>query len=374
MSASNFHERFQMARHSPDYVPSETSVRNSPLPSPGPAARSNRPPLPRNAVMSREHPPLYAGDYNNNLSKDMYWWEKLDPNDPEEKRVLLAMYYGEERQPRCNVCEKQNRACMWLLGEEDQINKSCVKCRRVHATCKTTASTEASLDDPRPSIEARKNTTKQRISSHKRKASESETISAKRTRSSLRVYSPRDSTDDQPEVICVEAQDDQYTGKLADRPSTAECKDGRLSSITLGAEYGTKSHIRTSRQNSPDSALPGVSQIEKGLCALIDERHKTELDILRTTIKNQAADHQAQLAAVRADLTRKDHNGAAVDEDQMKELETQIETERVNRRRLEDENTRLKNRMTRLESGQKAGLNDLQEQIRKLREELGARY
>lgn len=105
------------------------SVPNTSLPSPSPATR--KPAIPRNAVVSREHPPLYAGDYNNNLSKDMYWWEKLNINDPEEKRILLAMYYGEERQPRCTVCEKKNRACMWFLGEEDQLSKSCVKCRRV---------------------------------------------------------------------------------------------------------------------------------------------------------------------------------------------------------------------------------------------------
>ncbi|CAD0094729.1 unnamed protein product [Aureobasidium vineae] len=400
MSASNFHERSQMARNSPDYVPSETSVRNSPLPGPGPAMRSSRPALPRNAVMSREHPPLYAGDYNNNLSKDMYWWEKLDVDDPEEKRVLLAMYYGEERQPRCNVCEKQNRACMWFLGEEDQINKSCVKCRRVHATCKTIGSIEPN-DDLRPSIETRENTAQQRISSHKHKATEPDvTTSVKRTRSSLRVYSTRESTDDQPEVICVRSQDKQEADKLElhhqsgferplydetqfntlpDQSSTADRRGGRLSSVTLGADVRysqdtPRSLLRVPPQQSQDNTLPGFSQIEKGLCAIIDERYKNELDGLRAMIKNQAADHQAQLMALRADLTRRDHNGEAVDEHQIKELETQIETERVNRRRLEDENTRLKSRMTRLESGQKAGLNDLQEQIRKLREGFGARY
>ncbi|CAD0108874.1 unnamed protein product [Aureobasidium uvarum] len=399
MSASNFHERSQIARNSPEYVPSEASVRNSPLPGPNPAMRNNRPALPRNAVMNREHPPLHAGDYNNNLSKDMYWWEKLDVNDPEENRVLLAMYYGEERHPRCNVCEKQNRACMWFLGEEDQINKSCVKCRRVHATCKTIGSHESS-DDLRPSIETRENTA-QRISSHKRKATEPDvTKSAKRTRSSLRVYSTRESTDDQPEVICVRSQGKQdaehleinhqngfetpsygetQVKTLPDQSSTAERRDDRLSSITLGADVRylqdtPKSLLRVRPQHSQDNTLPGVTQIGKGLCALIDERYKNELDGLRATVKNQAVDHQAQLTTLRADLTRRDHSGEAIDEHQIKELETQIETERVNRRRLEDENTRLKNRMTRLESGQKAGLNDLQEQIRKLREELGVRY
>ncbi|KAG9593622.1 hypothetical protein KCU77_g1326, partial [Aureobasidium melanogenum] len=323
------------------------SAQNSPLPSPGPATRIKRPAPPRNAVVHREHPPLYAGDFNNNLSKDMYWWEKLDVNDPEEKRVLLAMYYGEERRPRCTVCEKQNRACMWFLGEEEQTHKSCVKCRRVHATCKPSRNRnmETDVNDSRPSIEVSPETNQQHCTSlRKRKASEL--------------------TDDQTEVIFVRSQENQYAEKLESTPknrfgtplrsgpswedsgptlddetqvntlaeqstTAAERRDGRLSSITLGAD---------------DNTMPGFNQIEKGLYTIIDERYKAELDSLRTMIKKQAADHQAQMMALRADCTRRGQNGEAVDENQIDKLETQIETERSNRRWLEDEITRLKAR------------------------------
>lgn len=335
-----------MAHNPPDYAPSEMS-RDTPLPNPGPATRRNRPVIPRNAVMSREHPPLYAGDYNNNLSKDMYWWEKLDINDPEEKRILLAMYYGEERQSRCNVCEKRNRACMWFLGEEDQLNKSCVKCRRVHATCKPVESMETVVDDPQPSIEICEDTSQQRTS-HKRKSDEVDArdrskTSVKRTRSSLQANTIREPTDEHPEVVHARPKEDQEAGELESNP-----------------------------QNNFETS-PGLSQIEKGLCALIDQRYKSELESLRMMIKKQAADHQAQLMALRADFTSRDQQGEAVDKQQMKKLETQVDAEGVNRRRLEDENLRLKNRMARLEGGQEAGMNDLQDQIRQLREDMSLR-
>ncbi|KAH0366246.1 hypothetical protein KCU65_g5526, partial [Aureobasidium melanogenum] len=365
-----------MACNSPDYMPSEISAQNSPLPSPGPATRIKRPAPPRNAVTHREHPPLYAGDFNNNLSKDMYWWEKLDVNDSEEKRVLLAMYYGEERRPRCTVCEKQNRACMWFLGEEEQTHKSCVKCRRVHATCKPSRSRdmEADVDDSRPSIEVRAEPNQQqRTSLRKRKASEL--------------------TDDQTEVIFVRSQENQYAGKLestlhdrfetpsgisgpswvdsrpilddetqadtlAERSTTAAARrDGRLSSITLGADvrYPQETQgqeLRVPRRQSQDNTMPGFSQIEKGIYAMIDERYKAEIENLKIMIKKQAADHQAQMVALRADCTKKGQNGEAVDETQIGRLETQIETERSVRRWQEDEITRLKARVSRLEGGQ----------------------
>ncbi|CAD0089118.1 unnamed protein product [Aureobasidium mustum] len=371
------------------------SPQNSPLPSPGLATRFKRPAIPRNAVMDREHPPLYAGDFNNNLSKDMYWWEKLDVKDAEEKRILLAMYYGEERKPRCNVCEKQNRACMWFLGEEGQSHKSCVKCRRVHATCKPSRSRnmETDVDDSRPSIEARADSNQQSTSSQKRKAAESDANdtngAVKRTRSSWRAYPTRESTDDQPEVIFVRSQDNQYAGKLestpqtrfetplrsgpswvgsrttlddetqvdtlADRSTTAEHRDGRLSSTTLGADirhlqetHDQESHASIPRRQPQDNTMPGFSDVEKGLYAIIDKRYKTELENLRTMIKKQAAD----LLALRADYTRRDPNGEAVDETQIERLEMQIETERSNRRWLEDEITRLKARVSRVEGGQ----------------------
>ena len=366
--------------------------------------------------MSREHPPLYAGDYNNNLSKDMYWWEKLDVNDTEEKRILLAMYYGEERQPRCNVCEKRNRACMWFLGEEDQLNKSCVKCRRVHATCKPVGSIETSIDDSRPVVETLEDTYQQITSSQKRKANELDTgdkskTFAKRTRSSLQANTTRESTDDR-EVVHVRPQDDQYAmefdrapqngfepsslnagsgwmdsniplddvtqvNTVVGRSPTAERRDSRLSSITLGRDIhhpgernGSGCHVRKHRHCSQDRPSPGFSQIEKGLYALIDERYKSELDSLRKIIKQQAADYNAQLTAIRADFTKRDQKIETIDEHQIKKMETQLEVERVNMRRLEDENKRLKNRMARLEGGQEAGMNDLQDQIRQLEERM----
>jgi hypothetical protein len=394
-----------MTQTSPDYVPSEVSVRDAPLPTPSPATRRNRPAIPRNAVMSREHPPLYAGDYNNNLSKNMYWWEKLDANDPEEKRILLAMYYGEERQPRCNVCEKRNRACMWFLGEEDQLNKSCVKCRRVHATCKPAGCMDTIVDDSRLDSETREDTNQQFTSSYKRKASEldpsdnSET-SVKRTRSSLQTNSAREPTD-HSDVVHVRSQDDQYAGDvesrhqtgfetpssveigwmdklpldddtqvdiLAGRASAVDHRDDRLSSITFGETNDLRSDVRVSRQRSQD----GFSQIEKGLYALIDERYKSELKSLRAMIKKQAADHQAQLTALRADFTHKDRKEEkeVVGEAEMEKMRTVIEAERAHRRRMEDENIRLKNRLARVEAAQDAGMEDLQDQIKKLREDM----
>lgn len=369
--------------------------------------------------MSREHPPLYAGDYNNNLSKDMYWWEKLDVNDAEEKRILLAMYYGEERQPRCNVCEKRNRACMWFLGEEDQLNKSCVKCRRVHATCKPVGSIETSIDDSRPDAETLEDTYREITSSQKRKASELDTgdqskTFSKRTRSSLQANKTRESTNDR-EVVYVRSQDDQYTRNfepapqngfgtsssnvgsgwvgshlspddvaqvdvVVDQSSTAERRDSRFSSITLGRDVhqpgernGPASHVYKHRQRFQEHPSPSFNQIEKGLCALIDERYKSELENLQMTIKKQAADHQAQLTALRDDFAKATRKVEVVDEQHIKKMETQIDTERVNMRRLEDENKRLRNRVARLEGGQKAGMDDLQDQIEQLREDMNCR-
>ncbi|KAI4845281.1 hypothetical protein E4T44_05695 [Aureobasidium sp. EXF-8845] len=372
-----------MTRSSPDYAPSEMSVQGAPLPGPGSVTRRNRPALPRNAVTSREHPPLYAGDYNNNLSKNMYWWEKLDASDPEEKRILLAMYYGEERQPRCNVCERKNRACMWFLGEEDQLHKSCVKCRRTHATCKPVGSIETTGDDSRSDAEICEGTNQQPTSSHKRKASELDAsdgsnMPIKRTRSSLN--KTKIPLDDDSEVVYARSQDDRYVRALetpssvqtglvdSTLPRVNERRDDRLSSITFGADAHHLEETSGSR-NSHDNTSPGFSQIEKGLYALIDERYRSELKSLRTMVKTQAAD----LMTLRADCTTRNQKEGVVDELQMQQMESQIETERAHRRRLEDEDIRLKNRMARLEGGQEAGMNDLQDQIRQLREEMSLR-
>lgn len=133
---------------SPDYDTSQVSSSYSLPPMPSHMAGVHKPPVPSNAVVNRPHPPLSAGDYDNNRSRGMYWWEKLDVQDAEEARILTAMYYGEERKPRCNVCTKRNRACMSFLGEESQSGKSCVKCRRVHATCKPTTENRGSPSPP----------------------------------------------------------------------------------------------------------------------------------------------------------------------------------------------------------------------------------
>ncbi|KEQ62837.1 uncharacterized protein M437DRAFT_48645 [Aureobasidium melanogenum CBS 110374] len=258
---------------------------------------------------------------------------------------------------------------MWFLGEEKQTHKSCVKCRRVHATCKPSRSRnlETDVDDTRPSIEVRTEPNQQqRTSLRKRKASEL--------------------TEDQTEVIFVRSQENQYARKLESTPqnrfetplrsgssrvgsrpilndethqstTAAERIDGRLSSITLGADvrYPQETQgqeLRVPRRESQDNIMPGFSQIEKGLYAIIDERYKAEIDNLKIMIKKQAADHQTQMVAFRANCTKRGQNDEAVDETQIGRLETQIETERSNRRWLEDEIIRLKARISRLEGGQ----------------------
>ncbi|KAI5193634.1 hypothetical protein E4T38_09828 [Aureobasidium subglaciale] len=386
-----------MAQNSPGYTSSEVSVHDSPRPGPGPRptpiSLRNRPAMPRNAVMSREHPPLYAGDFNNNLSSDKYWWEKLSPDKPEEKRVLLAMYYGEERQPRCNVCELQNRACMWFLGEEDQANKSCVKCRRVHATCKTVGSTDVSIDesDDRIAIDLGEAAKRQ--------------IPDKRTRSSLRTDENKKSTCEDVEVISVktllpsnrhiriresavmnssvtpsrlgsELIDSDFSldeksrfGTRKDRPLVVDLDDPRDSSCTLGrdircSQEASDSQVQSHVQQSPSQdALPGLDQIKNGLYALIDQRHKTELESLK-----------AQIVALRVDCTNKAPDAHDVDYgQQLKRMHIDLETERASRRRLEAENLRLKNRMARIEEGQETSMDDLQDQIRQLREDMNSR-
>lgn len=386
-----------MTHTSPEYVPSDMSIRNLSIPPPGPA--TGRPAAPRNAVQIRTHPPLHAGDFNNNLSRDMYWWEKLDKDEPEEKRVLEAMYYGQERQPRCNVCEKQNRACMWFLGEEDQSNKSCVKCRRVHATCKTIGSLENSVDDveDQSCIEVHKSA-HARAFSQKRKASEydeSDKIETqvKRTRSSLRAKSVRELAYQDSESDEERPLNKQYLGnrknetplhvgsswvdpdsKLeeesqanfhTDQSSTTKRSDGR--SMTIGRDEDPlqgmvhdRNQYRLPQNPTPDGKSSGLSQIESGLSALLDERLSKELQKLKATF-------QTEMIALRTSVRDLAQNrGGSGLEEQMKEMETQIEDERATRLRLEDENMRLKNRMSRLEARQVAGMNDLQDQIRQL--------
>ncbi|KEQ73462.1 hypothetical protein M436DRAFT_33557, partial [Aureobasidium namibiae CBS 147.97] len=127
-----------------------------------------------------------------------------------------------------------------------------------------------------------------------------------------------------------------------------------------------RSHVRTHRQRSQDLKSSGFSHIEKGLYALIDERYKSELETLRKTIKKQAADHQTQLTALRADFANGSQKVEAFDGTQIIKMETQIKIEKARIRRLEDENKRLQNKIARLEGGLEAGMNDLQDHIKQL--------
>jgi len=87
--------------------------------------------VPRDAEVLRQHPPLYAGDYNHR--KEAYYWEYLQPNRG-NVRLRQALHYGEERSPRCELCEKENRACMSMLGKGYKTT-GCARCTRRHFSC-----------------------------------------------------------------------------------------------------------------------------------------------------------------------------------------------------------------------------------------------
>lgn len=87
---------------------------------------------PHDAEVDREHPPLYAGDYNHR--KQAYYWEYLQPNNRENVRLRQALQYGEERDPRCRRCEKEDRACMSMLGKKYKTT-GCARCIRRHFPC-----------------------------------------------------------------------------------------------------------------------------------------------------------------------------------------------------------------------------------------------
>ena len=97
-------------------------------------------PLPSQGGISRPHPPLFSGDYGKigePKSKERgYWWESptLDVQKQYGRRVLQGMYYGEQRDPRCNVCEVGNHACMSFVGEDKDL-VGCVRCSRKHKEC-----------------------------------------------------------------------------------------------------------------------------------------------------------------------------------------------------------------------------------------------
>ncbi|THY15764.1 hypothetical protein D6D01_07842 [Aureobasidium pullulans] len=117
--------------------------------------RTGKEAVPRDAAVIRLHPPLYAGDFDNPKLRNAYYWEQLDPNNKEEEKLRLALHYGEERNPRCENCEKEDRACMSGLGKRYQ-NASCAFCIRRHLHCsqangarkKTSASVRPATDPP----------------------------------------------------------------------------------------------------------------------------------------------------------------------------------------------------------------------------------
>jgi hypothetical protein len=88
--------------------------------------------VPGDTDADRPHPPLYAGDYDKR--KDAYYWENLDRNNPEEEKLRLALHYGEERRPRCDLCEKEDRACVSSLGKRSKTI-GCARCIRRHYSC-----------------------------------------------------------------------------------------------------------------------------------------------------------------------------------------------------------------------------------------------
>ena len=109
--------------------------------------RTGKEAVPRNAAVIRLHPPLYAGDFDNPKLRNAYYWEQLDPNNKEEQKLRLALHYGEERNPRCENCEKEDRACMSGLGKRYQ-NASCAFCIRRHLHCSQSNSARKKLDIP----------------------------------------------------------------------------------------------------------------------------------------------------------------------------------------------------------------------------------
>ncbi|KAG9593621.1 hypothetical protein KCU77_g1327, partial [Aureobasidium melanogenum] len=99
--------------------------------------------VPRNAVVDRPHPPLYAGDFNNRKLKGFYYWEGLDPRNAKDEKLRLALQYGEERKPRCDLCERENRACMSQLGEKYKTT-GCAFCLHRHFQCSQANSVQKS--------------------------------------------------------------------------------------------------------------------------------------------------------------------------------------------------------------------------------------
>ncbi|KAI5248459.1 hypothetical protein E4T47_00554 [Aureobasidium subglaciale] len=96
-------------------------------------SRGGKEPVPHNAKVIRLHPPLFAGDFDNKQLRGAYYWQGLDRKKPKEARLRDALYYGEQRDPRCTLCEKDDRACMSML--DSKSTTGCAFCSRRNLSC-----------------------------------------------------------------------------------------------------------------------------------------------------------------------------------------------------------------------------------------------
>ncbi|KAI4717063.1 hypothetical protein E4T48_06757 [Aureobasidium sp. EXF-10727] len=76
-------------------------------------------------------PPRYDGDFD--IERHDYWWNLLDSDNPRHARASKGMRYGTERNPRCDTCERQNRACMTRPNSHDKTG--CVRCSYTQSGC-----------------------------------------------------------------------------------------------------------------------------------------------------------------------------------------------------------------------------------------------
>ncbi|KAK6007870.1 hypothetical protein QM012_004684 [Aureobasidium pullulans] len=236
--------------------------------------------IPRDAEVVRPHPPLYAGDFNNRKLKGAYYWESLDRNNPEDEKLRLGLHYGKERNPRCELCEREDRACMSLLGKKYKTT-GCAFCIRRHFPCsqansvqKSATSLQKNKDSPvrdafRPSGHA-----------HKRALSnvsnrEGTEPPAKRTRASLngkafeflQLFAHDDGESD------VEGNNDEYSTPMVSRrgsiytldSSNQGSEDSYRDPVMLGEEpqvvAGDPAQLASSRK--PDSQSQQTTSVRE---------------------------------------------------------------------------------------------------------------
>jgi hypothetical protein len=106
--------------------------------------------VPNNIEVPRSHPPLKAGDFNKR--KDAYYWESLSRNNHEDEILRLALRYGDERGPRCDLCEREDRACVSLPGKSVKT-AGCACCIRRHLSCSQANSSLKSASDVQKSMD-----------------------------------------------------------------------------------------------------------------------------------------------------------------------------------------------------------------------------